>query len=379
MPKKPTNKTNYVRLLDQSKRYLRSYFVSFNQPRHGTKRVDKSSAAIHSVNTFLDGARAIAHAVNFYDLQRLKHFTESHALVYLLYRYRSGLSDKTLSRDRVALQRLVHRRLPNHYELHLLNKTPTFTDRWIANYIARSGQPQKNRTGTSAVKQAWDKLQERSLGTNKQDEIRPKNDNEHKVSTRPNDSRPLREQSRAYTRDQIIAIAESFKDERTRLSILLAYNAGLRVSELIEIRRVGEGKPISNQRDWLSTLHTDRGDTVTYVVTGKGGLIRTVAVDRELATRLESRRLDQPRECADRGVKYLQYYDLRYGNNLSKAFSNAAVKVLGFSKGAHGTRHTFAQERVMLLSHTFAGMNSKHIVSQELGHMRPSITNTYLR
>ncbi|MCR9909730.1 site-specific integrase [Vibrio campbellii] len=378
MKKKQRKLSNYAQLLDQSQRYLRSYYVSFKKPRHGTKRADKSSASVHSVNTFHDIARAIAHAVNFFEFQRLKHLTETHALVYLLHRHKIALSDKALSRDKIALQRLLHRRLPNRYELHLLEQHPTFTDKWIANFLLSSKNPKLTLDGLE-IKQVWKDIQEGHIDYGKQNKTSPKGERGYAVSTRPNDSRALKDQSRAYTKDQIIAIAESFLDEKTRLSILIAYNAGLRVSELIEIRRVGEGKPISNQRDWLSTLHTDRGDTVTYVVTGKGGLVRTIALDRELATRLEARRLDQPRECTDRGIKYLQYYDLRYGNNLSKAFSNAAVKVLGFSKGAHGLRHTFAQERVMSLSHSFTAMNSKHVVSQELGHMRPSITNTYLR
>ncbi|HAS3077720.1 TPA: phage integrase family protein [Vibrio parahaemolyticus] len=388
MPKIQTKETrNKVKkdVLDQSFRYLRSKYLALSGSRHKSKRPDKSSAPITSVRNYQETAFAIAHAVNFFGLSRLKHLTEAQAIMFLVHRRNKGLADKSISRDRVALQRLIHRRLPSHYELHLLSSTPVFSDQWLTNYLTNQGNPREKKSFEQAVLRAWKYV---NTTTDKSVLLEPNRNQQsselsHKTtrpSTRPNDSRPLREISRAYTQEQILAIAHYFEPEKTRLAILIAYNAGLRVSELITLRREGEGDGVSNQRDWLSTLHSQRGDSVTYIVTGKGGLIRRVSIDRELAIRLEALRLNEPREYVDRKVKYLQYYNLTCGNNLSKAFSRAAVKVLGFSKGAHGTRHSYAQERMKhLVNHAFTGANAKHIVSQELGHMRQSITNTYLR
>lgn len=377
----PKFKSNYDNLNDQSRRYLVSKFVAFSGSRHNSKRPDKSSAPVNSVRTFHENSQAIAHAVDFFDLARLKHFTDAQAIMYLVHRLNKGLSPKTISRDRVSLQRLTHRRLPSHYELHLLSTTPVFNDQWLSDYLVNQHNPKAKAAFENAVSNAWHYVSENPAKViEAAGKIPTNSERPQATSTRPNETRPLREISRSYTEEQILAVANHFKDEKTRLAVLIAYNAGLRVSELITIRREGEGSGISNQRDWLSNIHSLRGDAVTYIVTGKGGLVRRVSLDRELAVRLEAMRFDEPREYIDRKVKYQQYYDLRCGNNLSKAFTRAAMEVLGFSKGAHGTRHTYAQERMTELTiHSFTGANAKHIVSQELGHMRQSITDTYLR
>ena len=69
-----------------------------------------------------------------------------------------------------------------------------------------------------------------------------------------------------------------------------------------------------------------------YTVEGKGGLCREVAIDRNLAEKLEERRLDEPRTVYDREVRYEQHYDLGGGKQWSDSFSKAAERELGFGE-----------------------------------------------
>ena len=78
---------------------------------------------------------------------------------------------------------------------------------------------------------------------------------------------------------------------------------------------------------------------VVYTVVGKGGLVREVLLPHRLAERLEERRLDAPERIVDRGVRYLQRYDLGGGHAFSTSFSRASIEALGKSRGAHGLRH----------------------------------------
>jgi integrase len=119
---------------------------------------------------------------------------------------------------------------------------------------------------------------------------------------------------------------------------------------------------------------------VIYTVKGKGGLIREVALDKNLSDTLEKYRLDSPRNVTDRGIFIEQYYDLGGGKKWSDSFSKAAQRELGWSSGAHGVRHTFAQARMLKLQSIGYGYEQAlGIVSQEMGHFRPSITEVYLR
>ena len=48
--------------------------------------------------------------------------------------------------------------------------------------------------------------------------------------------------------------------------------------------------------------------------------------------------------------------------------------------GAHGVRHTYAQERVIELQRQhYRFEDAKEVVSQEMGHFRADIIDTYLR
>ena len=96
--------------------------------------------------------------------------------------------------------------------------------------------------------------------------------------------------------------------------------------------------------------------------------------------RLEKQSLAQPRTVRDRGLDYRQYYDIGGGNAWSKSFSDASDRALGWSNGAHGLRHSYAQERMLELQDQ--GKNyyeARDIVSQELGHFRGDVVEIYLR
>ena len=99
-----------------------------------------------------------------------------------------------------------------------------------------------------------------------------------------------------------------------------------------------------------------------------------------LAERLEARRLDPPERVVDRGVRYLQRYDLGGGHAFSASFSRASVEALGKSTGALSLRHSYAQQRMRELMHHAEYRFALAIVSEELGHFRIQFTEaTYLR
>lgn len=183
-------------------------------------------------------------------------------------------------------------------------------------------------------------------------------------------------ESRSYTAEQITAIASS-QTERNALATQIAYSAGLRAHELLTLQRIDERPP--SDRPALDSKFQGR-DTQSYTVHGKGGLVREVRIPTDLAEKLEARRLDEARRVTDRNVHYEQRYDLAGGKNWSNSFSAASNRTLGFSNGAHGLRHTYAQERMSELgSQGYERQHALETVSQELGHFRHEITEVYLR
>jgi integrase len=183
--------------------------------------------------------------------------------------------------------------------------------------------------------------------------------------------------TRSYTQAQVERIA-SAQSERNSLATQIAHNAGLRAHELLTIRPASE-RQASTHREWSAERFTGR-EGVRYTVEGKGGLVREVMLSRELAARLEARRLDEPRHVTDRGVNYTQHYDLAGGRAWSQSFSAASQRELGFSNGAHGLRHSYAQERMDELQGR--GMkydDAKGTVAQEVGHFDKETTEAYLR
>jgi len=184
-------------------------------------------------------------------------------------------------------------------------------------------------------------------------------------------------ESRAYTREQIALIVEC-QSERNALATEIAHAAGLRAHELYTLRPAEERA--ADVRPALDSKWEGREDSVTYTVVGKGGLTREVEITPELVERLEDRRLDAPERATDRGVHYEQHYDLGAGQAWSESFSSASSRAVGWSAGAHGLRHSYAQERMDELQRLgYTSEISKETVSQEMGHFRPDITDTYLR
>jgi integrase len=189
--------------------------------------------------------------------------------------------------------------------------------------------------------------------------------------------------SRAYTPAQARLVSEA-QHGRHRLATLVAADAGLRAHELLTLRPAAEQpatqRPAGSARVFREDRFAGRGDVALYTVTGKGGLCREVALDRNLAARLEAARLPQPRTVYDRGIRYRQHYDIGGGKPWSNSFGQAARRALGWSEGAHGLRHSYAQSRMDALQG--AGRNYRDalaVVSQEMGHFRADITEVYLR
>ena len=136
-------------------------------------------------------------------------------------------------------------------------------------------------------------------------------------------AKPRRTGGRAYRPEQIRMVAAA-QNARNGLSTLIAHAAGLRSHELLTLARPGEQPP-------------------------------------------------------DRGIHYLSRYDVAGGTPWSVSFSGASKRALGWTAGAHGARHAYAQERMDELQRTLVRAHALETVSQELGHFRPDITETYLR
>lgn len=168
-----------------------------------------------------------------------------------------------------------------------------------------------------------------------------------------------------------VKAAASHQSDPNAVSTLIALDAGLRAVELHTLRRADETEP-SRHRVWPSTLFLGRHDVIRMIVTGKGGLRRPVALSRCLADALETRRRPEPVNIVDRGVRLQSYYGIGGGQAFSQSFSDASLRGLGTSCGAHGLRHAYAQRRVReLMALNYEFMQAIKLVSIELGHFRP--------
>lgn len=181
---------------------------------------------------------------------------------------------------------------------------------------------------------------------------------------------------RSYTQDQVNIIADAQRPQNA-LSTQLAHAAGLRGHELFTLRRIEE-RGMSERPALAEKFQGREGER--YTVQGKGGLVREVRIPTHLAKQLEAQRLPEPKHLTDRNIHYTQHYNISAGRSWAASFSRAANRSLGWSEGAHGVRHSYAQERMYELQNS--GINrdkALEIVSQEMGHFRPDITETYLR
>ena len=184
--------------------------------------------------------------------------------------------------------------------------------------------------------------------------------------------------SRNYHLSEVLLVIKNMTTKNA-LSILLCHFAGVRAHEVATLQRSNEATK-SNARTWSDDRFTGTDRFHIYLVTGKGGLTREVAIPNELVLLLEKRRYDKPIRVVDRGIYYYPLYDVGFGKALSQAFSRASLKELGWSTGLHGTRHAYAQNRVFKLTNMRIEYDyAMKIVSEELGHFRPNITLCYLR
>ncbi|MCP4933644.1 MAG: site-specific integrase [bacterium] len=182
--------------------------------------------------------------------------------------------------------------------------------------------------------------------------------------------------SRSYTPEQVAMVAAAQRGSNA-LSTQIAYAAGLRGHELLTLRRLEERHP--NKRPTREEKFKGR-EGIAYSVKGKGGLIREVSLPTPLAQQLEARRFDTPKRVTDRGIHYAQNYAINGGQKWSSSFGQASNRALGWSAGAHGLRHSYAQERMHELQASGLSRNvALETVSQEMGHFRPEITEVYLR
>lgn len=184
-------------------------------------------------------------------------------------------------------------------------------------------------------------------------------------------------QSRAYIPRHIDMVAAK-QSQKYALATAIAASAGLRAQELLTLRLATE-RPADRHRKYRDDRFIGM-QGVRYTVEGKGGLCREVMITNELANKLEANKLEKPITVYDRGVKYQQHYAIGGGQQWSSSFGKASRRALGWTTGAHGLRHTYAQLRVIAVQmENYSYEEAKLVVSQEMGHFRASVIDEYLR
>ena len=247
-----------------------------------------------------------------------------------------------------------------------LNDLRALTPKDAINYLEERGQVVGQKT-LDMERQAIQKMMQHVTHELKPDERLPVIQSEQQTALT----------SRSYTQAQIKRVA-AHQNDRNALATKISYQAGIRAHELLTLQKLeknpADPRPVSTHK------FTGRdGATVAYSVHGKGGLTREVRLPLALSEQLEKRAI-APRSITDRGVNYQQHYDVAGGKNWSSSFSSASARSLGWSSGAHGLRHSYAQERMNELQTSGLTEGSAlEAVSQELGHFRPEITKVYLR
>lgn len=164
---------------------------------------------------------------------------------------------------------------------------------------------------------------------------------------------------------------------RHQLSSLACLDGGVRAHECLTLRSPRGEKP-SSHRQWPSERFAGRKDFAVYLVTGKGGLVREVAISCELAAELQARERPNPVIVRDREIEYTSYFDIGGGQALSSSFTYASKRALGYSAGVHGLRHAFAQNRLSTLIPILGPKRALEILAVELGHFRASVSLAYL-
>lgn len=167
--------------------------------------------------------------------------------------------------------------------------------------------------------------------------------------------------------DRPADIVNNIKDEKFNLSASLMYEGGARINEasLIDSSRLG-GYKEDELRGRVGVITLHGADT-------KGGKQRDLIVSEKTYQRLSDyvNRNGELRIDRNNGER----------QELREAIRDASIRSDQSYTGAHGLRHNFAVDRVTQLQSE--GLRSYQeaiaIVSREMGHERPSITEHYLR
>lgn len=165
--------------------------------------------------------------------------------------------------------------------------------------------------------------------------------------------------SRAFQNPQ--QVINNLKNETFKLAGQAQLEGGFRVHEINHLREKNlqgiKKDPVSGE---------EKGN---IQVSGKGGKIRETFVSKETYKRLEKTIQESPN-------KRFEFNKDTYNRHLKEA----GIKTADRHETSHALRHNFAQNRLTECcrnGHSFEG--AKQIVSIELGHNRPEITEIYLR
>ncbi len=163
-----------------------------------------------------------------------------------------------------------------------------------------------------------------------------------------------------FTRNEIKDLRAELKKELPKTELQTRAYKNLEKIDLKDKNQVA----FELQRDYglrvNASTHIDlnkqlNGNTLTY--REKGGKISRKELSPNLAQKLRENAVEGKYEINKR----------TYSRDLQKKIEESGQKY----NGTHGIRHTYAQKRLET--------NSKAEVSQEMGHSRPEITDTYLR
>lgn len=184
-------------------------------------------------------------------------------------------------------------------------------------------------------------------------------------------------EDRAYTPQQL-AYLRSKTTHSIAFSIALAEDAGLRSMELITLSPLDRLSP--SHRTWHPSRFQGRQQDQPFAVHGKGGLVREIRLSPHLANQLEALKRPAKTTVSHLTAHLPSNYYLLGGNPFCSAFGRLSKRELGFSNGAHGLRHTFAQTRFLNLVYLGNDPDTAlDVLSQEMGHFANANTLVYLR
>ena len=150
------------------------------------------------------------------------------------------------------------------------------------------------------------------------------------------------------------------------LAMYLARYAGLRIHECFRI-------------DTATAERALRENAIT--VKGKGGKVRTVPINEQIAIAMRKQLERTPRGHkllvpdempTDRAINHLQFFIMKHRDEVRDVDSDRPMTF-------HGLRHTYAAEKYQeLINNGKSPLDAHFEVSRLLGHERPDVTNIYL-